>query len=125
MAGEGYIAKNTAGKLLFPEKSLLDIVHGHAKWAAIAMAIPLPVADWILYCFILWHMYSKLSETANSGLKIGLGILVNIGVTIAIIFADELLDWIPIFGWILSAFAVYIQFYFSGRAYISTLKELY
>ena len=67
-------------------------------------------------------MYSKLSEKAGRDLNIGLGVIVNILVTIAICFIDEALDWVPVIGWLISAFAVYIQFYLSGKAYISTLR---
>lgn len=68
-------------------------------------------------------MYHKLSETVGKSLQICLGILVNIGITFVIGFADEALDWIPGVGWAISAFIVYIQFYLSGKAYISILKE--
>ena len=119
---KGTIAEYAMGGM-FPEKQLLDIVKSHAKWGAIAIAIPfLPVVDSILYAIVLWHMYSKLSDTVNQSLHIGLGVLVNIIVTIGICFVDEALDWIPVIGWLISAFVVYIQFYFSGKAYIEALR---
>lgn len=37
---EGQVAK-LAGKEIFPEEDLFKVVHGHAKWGAIAMALPL------------------------------------------------------------------------------------
>lgn len=125
MIGANYVAEKSMGRM-FPEKQLLDIVKSHARWGAIAIAIPfIPVADTILYVIILWHMYHKLSEASHQSLKIGIGIFVNIMVCIGIGIADEVLDWVPVIGWLFSALIVYIQFYFSGRAYISTLKELY
>lgn len=125
MIGANYVAEKSMGRM-FPEKQLLDIVKSHARWGAIAIAIPfIPVADTILYVIILWHMYHKLSEASHQSLKIGIGIFVNIMVCIGIGIADEVLDWIPVIGWLFSALIVYVQFYFSGRAYISTLKELY
>ncbi|MCQ2225789.1 MAG: hypothetical protein MJZ14_08735 [Paludibacteraceae bacterium] len=125
MIGASYAAEKSMGRM-FPEKELLDIVKSHAKWGAIAIAIPfIPVADVILYVIVLWHMYHKLSEASNRSLKIGLGIIVNFVVAIGIGIADEALDWIPVIGWLFSALIVYIQFYFSGRAYVSYLKEFY
>lgn len=125
MIGGGFAANKLMGGM-FPEKQLHDIVKSHARWGAIAIAIPfIPVADTILYVIILWHMYHKLSEASHQSLKIGIGIFVNIMVCIGIGIADEVLDWIPVIGWLFSALIVYVQFYFSGRAYISTLKELY
>lgn len=125
MIGASYAAEKSMGRM-FPEKELLDIVKSHAKWGAIAIAIPfIPVADVILYVIVLWHMYHKLSEASNRSLKIGLGIIVNFVVAIGIGIADEALDWIPVIGWLFSALIGYIQFYFSGRAYVSYLKEFY
>lgn len=125
MIGASYAAEKSMGRM-FPEKELLDIVKSHAKWGAIAIAIPfIPVADVILYVIVLWHMYHKLSEASNRSLKIGLGIIVNFVVAIGIGIADEALDWIPVIGWLFSALIVFIQFYFSGRAYVSYLKEFY
>lgn len=119
---EGQVAKY-AGKEIFPEEDLFKIVHGHAKWGALAMAIPLPIADTLIYIAVLWHMYHKLSERADKPLSIGSGILVNIVVCIIICFVDEALDWIPVIGWLISAFIVYIQFYMSGKGYIEVLKS--
>ena len=50
---KGTIAEYAMGGM-FPEKQLLDIVKSHAKWGAIAIAIPfLPVVDSILYAIVL------------------------------------------------------------------------
>lgn len=120
---EGQAAK-LVGKQIFPEEELFKIVHNHAKWGALAIAIPfLPVIDTILYVIVLWHMYSKLSEKANRSLSLGAGIFVNIMVCIIVGLVDETLDWIPIVGWLISAFIVYIQFYFSGKWYISIMRS--
>ena len=54
MIGAGIAMKHTLGRGMFPEEDLLNIVHKHAKWGAIAIAIPfLPVVDSVLYCIIL------------------------------------------------------------------------
>lgn len=119
---KGTIAEYALGGM-FPEKQCLDIVKSHAKCGAIAIAIPfVPILDAVLYVFVLWHMYHKLSKTVGKSLSITLGVFVNILVTIGISLADEALDWIPLVGWAISAFVVYLQFYFSGKAYISFLK---
>ncbi|MCQ2188384.1 MAG: hypothetical protein MJZ00_00475 [Paludibacteraceae bacterium] len=119
---EGQVAK-LAGREIFPQEDLFKIVHGHAKWGAIAMALPLPIADTILYIIVLWHMYNSLSERAHKPLSFGAGILVNIFVCVVVCLVDEALDWIPIIGWFISAFIVYIQFYMSGKAYIEVMKS--
>ncbi len=125
MIGANYVAEKSMGRM-FPEKQLLDIVKSHAKWGAIAIAIPfVPVLDLILYVIVLWHMYHKLSEVSHRSLKIGLGIIVNFLVALGIGIVDEALDWVPVVGWLFSALIVYIQFYFSGRVYVSYLKEFY
>lgn len=96
MIGANYVAEKSMGRM-FPEKQLLDIVKSHAKWGAIAIAIPfVPVLDLILYVIVLWHMYHKLSEVSHRSLKIGLGIIVNFLVALGIGIMDEALDWVPI-----------------------------
>lgn len=45
---EGKVA-SYVGKEIFPEEDLFKIVHSHARWGALAIAIPfIPVADTIL-----------------------------------------------------------------------------
>lgn len=118
---EGQIA-SIAGKQMFPEKELFKIVHTHAKWGALAIALPfLPFIDDIIYVVVLWHMYSALAECAKKNVDIGLGIFVNIMVCLGVMAVDSVLEW-TVIGGIIPAFIVYIQFYLSGKAYISILR---
>lgn len=67
-------------------------------------------------------MYSRLCDRANTTLHVGniiVGVIVNIAIAIAI---DIVLSFIPIIGWLGTAFIIYLQFYFSGKSYIETLK---
>ncbi len=83
---KGTIAEYALGGM-FPEKQCLDIVKSHAKWGAVAIAIPIPIVpvDIVLYAIVLWHMYHKLSKTVGKSLSITLGVFVNILVTINIV----------------------------------------
>jgi len=88
------------------------------------MALPLPVFDLIVFCIVLWHMYSKLCERANTKLTLGniiLGIIVNIVIALVV---DLALTIVPIIGWLGTGFIVYLQFYLSGKSYIETLKNM-
>lgn len=99
------------------------IVRSHALWGAIVMALPLFGLDWIAFCCILWHMYSKLCERAHKKLDIGnviVGIIVNIVIAVVI---DLLLTFVPVIGWLGTAFIVYLQFYLSGKSFIETIKK--
>lgn len=105
------------------DKDTASIVRSHAFWGAVIMALPLFGLDWIIYCGILWHMYSNLCERAHKKLDIGniiTGVIVNIVIAIVI---DALLSFIPVIGWLGTAFIVYMQFYFSGKSYVETLKS--
>lgn len=98
------------------------IVRSHALWGSIIMALPLFGLDWIAFCCILWHMYSCLSERAGTTLNIGsiiVGVIVNIVIAVVL---DLTLTLVPIIGWLGTAFIVYLQFYFSGKSFIETLK---
>lgn len=98
------------------------IVRSHAFWGALIMALPLFGLDWIIFCCVLWHMYSALCERAHKKFNFGsiiVGVIVNI--LIAIIL-DVALSFIPILGWLGTGFIVYLQFYFSGKSYIETIK---
>jgi len=99
------------------------IVRSHALWGAIVMALPLFGLDWIAFCCILWHMYSKLCERAHKKLDTGnviVGIIVNIVIAVVL---DLLLTFVPVIGWLGTAFIVYLQFYLSGKSFIETIKN--
>ena len=115
---EGYIAEKLANKMF--EKEVFSIVKKHALCAAIVMSLPLFGIDWIIYMIILWHMYSASCEKVGTTLNISsviVGMIVNIIVGIAL---DIILTLIPL----LIGFIVYAQFYFSGKAFIETLKKI-
>lgn len=114
---EGYIASKLANKMF--EKDVFKIVKNHALGGAIVMALPLFGFDWIIYCCILWHMYYAICKKVGVSLNIGniiVGVIVNI---IVAVILDIVLTFIPL----LIGFIVYAQFYFSGKAYIETLKS--
>ena len=114
---EGFIAGKLANKMF--EKDVFKIVKKHAFIGAIVMILPLFGFDWIIYCIVLWHMYHAICEKVGTKLDLGniiVGIIVNIIVGIGL---DVILTFIPF----LIGFIVYAQFYFSGKAYIETLKQ--
>lgn len=111
---------NYADKMF--DRETAKIIRSHAFWGALIMALPLFGVDWIIYCIILWDMYSSLCKRANKSLNIGNiigGVIVNIFVAVVL---DALLSFIPIIGWLGTGFVVYLQFYFSGKSYVETLK---
>ncbi len=120
---EGRIAKYVGGGM-FSEEDMKKLVHTHAAIAAFAKALPLFGIDDIIFIFVLWHMYSSLSEKV--GVPFGCSsVIVAILVNFAIAFvADILLTFIPIFGNLSIAAIVYFQFYTSGKAYIETLRKM-
>lgn len=100
------------------------IVRNHSFWGAIIMALPLFGVDWIIFCCILWHMYSALCKRANKKLdasRIVVGIIVNI---IIAILVDLVLSFIPFIGWLGTGFIVYLQFYLSGKSFSETIKKM-
>lgn len=100
------------------------IVRNHALWGAFVMSLPLFGIDWIIFCIILWHMYYALCERANRKLEtstIIVGLIVNIVMAIAF---DAVLSFIPVIGWLGIAFIVYMQFYFSGKLFLESIKKL-
>lgn len=106
------------------DKDTAKIVRNHAFWGAIIMSLPLFGLDWVAFCCVLWHMYSSLCKRANCKLdssSILVGIIVNIIIAIAL---DIVLSLIPIIGWLGIGFIVYLQFYFSGKSYVETLKRM-
>lgn len=87
------------------------------------MALPLFGLDLIIFCVILWDMYSALCKRANKKLdasSIIVGIIINIVIALII---DCVLTFIPIIGWLGTGFLVYLQFYLSGKSFIETIKE--
>lgn len=120
---EGKIAKALGGGM-FPEEDMLKIVHRHAWVAALVVALPLFGLDWIVFCGVLWHMYSALSEKVGVPFGCGsiiVGLIVNIAITIGV---DLLGTFIPVVGWLTTGALVYLQFYLSGKGYIETLKKM-
>lgn len=105
------------------DKDTAAIVRNHAMLGAVIMALPLFGLEWIVFCIILWHMYSDLCERANTTLNISsiiVGLIVNIVIAVVI---DLILTFIPIIGWLGTAFVVYLQFYLSGKSFLETLKS--
>lgn len=114
---EGFIANKLADKMF--EKDVFKIIKKHALIGAIVMMFPLFGLDWIVYCFVLWHMYSAICNKLGTKLDISniiIGFVVNIVVALIL---DIVLTFIPF----LISFIVYAQFYLSGKAYIETLKN--
>lgn len=106
------------------DKDTAKIVRNHAFWGALIMALPLFGLDWIIYCCILWDMYSSLCKRANKKLNINTiitGVIVNILIAIAL---DTVLSFVPVIGWLGTGFVVYLQFYFSGKSFIETIKQM-
>lgn len=104
------------------EEHIAKIVKKHAFWAAFFTFIPLWGIELIPFVIILWHMYSRLCEESNTKMQFGtyaLGFIVNIVVAAALLI---LLDFVPIIGWLGKSFTTYLQFYFSGKIFISTLR---
>ncbi len=106
------------------DKDTAKIVRRHSFWGALIMALPLFGVEWIVFIIILWNMYSALSKRANKKFSFGsvvVGFIVNIVVAFAI---DALLSFLPFIGWLGTGFVVYLQFYFSGKSYIETIKQM-
>lgn len=120
---QGYIARKWGDKMF--EADIAKVVRKRAFWGALIMALPLFGFELIVFIIILWSMYSKLCEKVGVTLKfstIVVGFVVNIAVAIAV---DLLLMLIPFIGWLGTGFVVYLQFYFSGKMYIETLRKAY
>lgn len=114
---EGLIAGKLANRMF--EKDVFKIVKKHALWGALVMILPLFGFDWLVFCFVLWHMYYAICEKVGTKLNLGniiVGLVVNVVVAIVL---DIILTFIPF----LIGFVVYAQFYFSGKAFIETLKS--
>lgn len=114
---EGFIAGKLANKMF--EKDVFKIIKRHALLAAIVVMFPLFGLDWIIFIYILWHMYSAICKKVGTTLNfsnIAAGFFVNIFVTILL---DIIFTAVPF----LISFIVYAQFYISGKAFIEILKS--
>lgn len=120
---EGQIAKRLGGGM-FPEEDMLKCVHTHAAIAAFVSVLPLPVFEQIVFFCVLWHMYSKLASKV--GHQMGCGtIIVGVATNLVIYLIYSLaLEFIPVLGYLTTAAICYIQFYFSGKVYIETLRSI-
>lgn len=119
---EGYIAKKWGNKMF--EDDMAKIVKKHAFWGAVIMALPTFGFGLVIYCIILWHMYSALCEKCDTKLQTStviVGIIVNFVITLVV---NVLFAFLPVLGWLGTGFVVYLQFYLSGKAYIETLRNL-
>ena len=79
---QGYIANKWGNKMF--EDDMAKIVKKHAFWGAVIMALPTFGFGLVVYCLILWHMYSALCEKCNTKLRIStviVGIIVNFAIT--------------------------------------------
>lgn len=104
------------------EKDTAKIVRKHAFWAALLRIIP--VVGIFIYLYILWHMYNALCERVNQKLRIK-HVFVAIVVNIMIAVVLEIVYWlIPILGWLGTGFMAYLQFYFSGKSFIETIRKV-
>ena len=118
---EGTISAKLADK--FFEKSIFKIIKRRATIAALLLAIPDFGFGGVIYVFLLWNMYTKISDkigisfSENKGKLIGVGFIVNILVAFVLDFAMTALFFIQ-------PFLVYMQFYFSGKMFVETIKEL-
>lgn len=116
---QGQFAK--VGDKMF-DQDTAKIVKRHAFWAAILRLIP--VLGTFFFLLILWDMYSSLCKRANQKLRMK-HILVAIVVNILIAIVLEFVYWfVPILGWLGTSFMVYLQFYFSGKSFIETIRNV-
>lgn len=104
------------------DKDTAKIVRKHAFGASLLRL--LPAIGTLVFVFILWHMYNALCKRANQKLRMK-HIVVAIIVNILIAIALELVYWcIPVLGWLGASFATYLQFYFSGKSFIETIRKV-
>lgn len=117
---EGYIAAKFVNKMF--EKDVFKIVKRHALVGSLLMMIPDFGFGVFFFLGVLWHMYDSiakkvgLSFSENFWKLVGFGFFVNALVALVIDVALSFLFF-------LEPFAVYLQFYLSGKAYIESLKK--
>lgn len=117
---QGQFAKKIGDKMF--DEDTAKIVKKHAFWAALSMLVP--VIGIIFYMYALWHMYNALCERARQKPNAGhiiVAIVVNILITIVL---EVIYCLIPVLGWLGASFCAYLQFYFSGKSFIETIKKL-
>ncbi len=118
---EGQIAAKFANK--FFEKDVFKVVKSHALWGSLLMAIPDFGFGGILFGIVLWHMYSAICDKVGISFSdffwklVGLGMFVNIAVAF-------ILDFVLSALFFLEPFVMYMQFYFSGKAFVESVKQL-
>ena len=115
---EGLIASKLANKMF--EKDVFKIVKKHAFWGSLCMILPTGGLEVFIFIFVLWHMYSSICKKVGTTLKtdtIIVGLIVN---SVIAFILDIVFMIIPF----LTCFVIYAQFYFSGKAYIETLKSM-
>lgn len=118
---EGYIAGKFANKMF--EKDVFKIVKKHAFWGALIMMIPDFGFGIVFFIGVLWHMYSSICNKVGISFSdhfwklVGLGFFVNIVIALV-------MDVVFSFLFFLEGFAMYFQFYMSGKLFIESLKEL-
>ncbi len=118
---EGQIAAKFANK--FFEKDVFKVVKSHALWGSLIMAIPDFGFGVVLFCIVLWHMYSAICDKVGISFSdhfwqlVGVGVIINIAVAFIIDFALTTLFF-------LEPFVMYMQFYFSGKAFVESVKKL-
>lgn len=118
---EGLIAAKLASNGF--QKDVFKIIKRHATWGAILMMLPDFGLGGFIFIWVLWHMYSKISEkvgisfSENKGKLIGAGVIINIIVAFIIDIALTAFFF-------LEPFIIYAQFYLSGKFFVESLKKL-
>lgn len=92
------------------------------------MAIPLWGIETIIYAFLLWGAYSRISDISGVPFRENFiknvlgGFVINILVTFVLCLV---LDFIPVLGWIGSFAVGYISIYASAMGYVKALKAMH
>lgn len=93
---------------------------------AVTWVLPLFGAETILYAFILWNMYAKITKLANR--KFGFsaicgGFFINLLICLVGNLVLELFDVFMGLGFILSAICGYCATYQSGKSFLGYLAK--
>ncbi len=110
------------------DKDIKTVIKRKAIVGGVLAAIPLFGVETILYGFVLWSTYRKISEISSVPFKDHLiknvlgGFVINIIVTFIILL---ILDSLFVIGWIGSFILGYISIYLSGMGYLKALKALH
>jgi uncharacterized protein (UPF0212 family) len=118
---EGYIASKFANKYF--EKDVFKTIRLHALFGALIMMIPDFGFGTLFFIGVLWHMYSSICKKVGISFSDNFWALVGVGVVVNIIvaFAIDLVFSVLFF---LVGFISYFQFYFSGKLFVESLKQL-